>query len=221
MNLQGLVVTPPEPGPGGRRLVGIAVVIALHVALVAALVMGLGQQAMDMLRKPMVAKIIAAPKPPPPKPPPPPPPRPKLAPRPPPPVYVPPPEVPVPAPPPVTHAIAAVTSVKPPPAPPAPVAPPAPPPRTAAVIDATHSCTPPDYPSMARRLDESGTVGLRFLIGTDGHVLSGSVVESSGYKMLDEAALRALALCRFKPGTVGGQPVQSWANLKYVWKLEE
>ena len=220
MNLQGLVVNPHEPGPGGRRIVGITVVIALHVALVAALVMGLGQQAMDMLRKPMVAKIIAAPKPQPPKPPPPPP-RPKLAPRPPPPAYVPPPEVPVPAPPPVTHAIAAVTSVKPSPAPPVPVAPPAPAPRMAAVIDAAHSCTPPDYPSMARRLDESGTVGLRFLVGTDGQVLSGSVVESSGYKMLDEAALRALSLCRFKPGTVGGQPVQSWANLKYVWKLEE
>ncbi|MDE2255399.1 MAG: energy transducer TonB, partial [Betaproteobacteria bacterium] len=106
---------------------------------------------------------------------------------------------------------------------PVPVTAPSPPQvvRTAPVIDAAHSCPQPQYPSIARRLEEAGTVMLRFLIGTDGHVLSGSVAHGSGFKMLDTAALRALAQCRFKPGTVEGKPVQSWANIRYVWKLED
>jgi len=216
MNLEGLVVTPREQSSGGRRIVSLAAVIALHVALVAALVMSLGEQAIDVLRKPLVAKIIAAPKPPPPKPLPPTSPRTRHATPPPPPAYVPPSEVPVRAPSPVTHAITAVTTVMPPPAPaPRQVV------RMAPVLDAAHSCPEPKYPLIARRLEESGTVTLRFLIGVDGHVMSGSVEQSSGYKMLDDAALRALSLCRFKPGTVDGQPLQSWANLKYVWNLEE
>ncbi len=210
MSLERLVVTPRDQGSGGRRIVGIAVVIALHVALVAALMMGLGQRAIEVLTKPLLVRIIAAPQVAIPKPPPPRPPRPRQSP-PRPPVHVPPREVAVQVSPPAA------------PAPFVPPAPPAPRPvaRTAAVLDATHSCPQPEYPPIARRLEESGIVTLRFLIGVDGHVVSGRVAQSSGYKMLDDAALRALSTCRFNPGTVNGQPVQSWANLKYVWKLEE
>ena len=61
---------------------------------------------------------------------------------------------------------------------------------------------------------------LRFLIDTDGHVVDSKVQSSSGHEELDTAALEALSRCQFKPGTVDGKPQQSWANLRYVWKLQ-
>jgi protein TonB len=96
-----------------------------------------------------------------------------------------------------------------------------PPVRTPAVINASSSCETPEYPSQSRRLQESGTVQLRFYVGTDGKVIESTVEKSSGYKRLDEAARLALSKCQFKPGTVDGKPEASWANLRYIWKLED
>jgi protein TonB len=100
-----------------------------------------------------------------------------------------------------------------PPAPPAPVA------RTAAVISAS-SCEKPDYPSASRRLEEEGTVTLKFLVGVDGKVKESAVEKSSGFRRLDEAARQGLSKCQFKPGTENGQPIEGWANIKYTWKLD-
>ena len=138
-------------------------------------------------------------------------------------------EVAVAAPEPV-NAIAAVTATPQPPAPvvvtaPAPVAPaPAPvvkaaPVRVAAVVNSAN-CETPDYPSASRRLEEEGTVSLRFLVGVDGKVIQAEVEKSSGYKRLDEAARAGLSRCSFKPATVDGKPEQGWANMKYTWRLE-
>jgi periplasmic protein TonB len=68
---------------------------------------------------------------------------------------------------------------------------------------------------------EVGLVTLRFLISENGQVLSGQVEKSSGYKRLDEAALAALSLCKFKPATRNGAPIQDWSTLRYRWKLED
>ncbi|MBV5325373.1 MAG: TonB family protein, partial [Rhodospirillaceae bacterium] len=57
------------------------------------------------------------------------------------------------------------------------------------------------------------------LIDADGTVLESKVEASSGFERLDQAALRGLALCHFKPGTVDGRPERSWARMRYVWKL--
>ena len=103
------------------------------------------------------------------------------------------------------------------PTPPAPAAPAI---RTAAVIQPGATCAKPDYPSASRRLEEEGTVTLRFLIGTDGRVLQAEIDKTSGYVRLDEAARNALAKCQFRPGTVDGKPEQSWASIRYAWRLE-
>lgn len=208
----------PDPT---RRIAGFAAVIVLHAAVVYALATGLGHKAIEVLRQPLETKIITETKPPPPKVVPPPP---KLAAPPPP--YIPPPEIRIAAPPPPT-AITAVTTVKPEtPPPPAPVvavaAEPAP---VAAVVrvppalDGGRPCKPPQYPPISRRNEETGAVILKFLIETDGKVVESKVDGSSGYERLDEAALQALSLCRFKPGTVDGKPERSWARMRYVWKL--
>jgi len=207
-----------------RQATGIALVLLLHVGIIYALVSGLGRQVVEVLRKPLETRIIAEPKTTPPPPPLAPPPLPRLAAPPPP--YIPPPEIQIrSAPPPVT-AITAVTTVKPAEPvpftrPPEPVAaPPAPAVRLPAVIDAARSCQQPEYPPISRRMGETGTVVLQFLIDVDGRVIDSKIDNSSGHPRLDEAARAALALCRFKPGSLDGKPEQSWAKLRYDWKQE-
>lgn len=214
----------------GRKLWGVAFVILVHVLIVYALLTGLARKVVEVVRQPVEAKIIEEPKPPVMKDLPPPPPQPKLA-APPPPPFIPPPEVRVQTPPP-PNAITAVTNTKPEtpvmpapqPAAPAPAHQPqvaaAAPVRTSAVVDA-NNCEKPEYPRRSQRLGEEGTVVLAFLIGTDGKVMDAKVERSSGSRELDKAALNGLSLCKFRPATVDGKPVQSWEKLAYEWKLPQ
>lgn len=199
-----------------KHLVGLTAVVGMHLALVWALQNGLAHKVMTIAKKPIDAKLIeevkpkepaAAPPPPNPKKPPPPP------------EYVPPPEVSLPpavaAP---ANAISAITRA----APPAEAPPPAPP-RAAVRVQpevSASSCEKPEYPAASRRLEETGTVVLRFLIAEEGRVVDSRIEKSSGSPRLDEAARSALSRCKFKPGTVDGQPEQSWASMKYTWRLD-
>ncbi len=208
-----------------RWWVNVSLVLALHALLLWAINSGLAHKFVKIAKAPVEALLLEETQPDIPPPPPPPPP-PQNRP-PPPPTYVPPVEVPVSAPPPL-NAIAAVSNKPQPEAAPSPMpvastpavtAAPSAPVRTAAVISAT-SCEKPEYPSASRRLEEEGTVTLKFLVGSDGKVKESAVEKSSGFKRLDEAARQGLARCQFKPGTENGQPVEGWANMKYTWKLE-
>ncbi len=208
-------------GPA-NHLVGFTMVVLLHLVVAYILMTGLAHQIVEVVRAPIETKIIEEVKKEPEadKPPPPPP---KLAPPPPP--YIPPPEIniaqlPVAGP---SNAITSVTTAKPVAAPP-----PAPTPaparasvRTAPVIDAARSCEKPEYPAASKRLEEEGTVVVRFLIDVDGRVIESKVENSSGYDRLDHAARNALGKCKFKPGTVDGKPEQGWASIKYTWRLEQ
>lgn len=201
------------------RFIGFAAVVLFHIGLIYVLASGLGTQIVEVVRAPILASLLEETKPPPEQPPPPPPP--PMTP--PPATFVPLPEIQVKLPPP--KAIAAFAH-DPPPAAPARPAPPAPPAprevvRVPANIDPSSQCRKPPYPAAARRLQEEGTVVLRFRIGGDGKVIAGNVVSSSGHERLDQAALDALSLCRFKPGTVDGVPEESWATVRYVWRLEK
>lgn len=214
----------------GKHLVGIGLVVVLHLLIFWAINSGLARAFVKKIKGPVEAVLLEEQKPD--IPPPPPPPPPKNMPPPPPPAYVPPVEVAVAAPASV-NAIAAVSNTPAPPAPVVPVAPPAPPApppppppvvkaepvRTAAVVS-SGNCEKPEYPSASRRLEEEGTVFLRFLVGIDGKVIQSEVEKSSGYRRLDEAARAGLSRCQFKPATVDGKPEQAWASMKYTWRLE-
>ena len=216
-----------------KHLMGLGLVVVLHLLLFWAISSGLARSVIKKVSAPVQAVLLEEQKPdiPPPPPPPPPPPKPLPTPQnlpPPPPAYVPPVVVAVEAPAPV-NTIAAVSSTPQPPAPvvptvtaPAAVATPAPvaaPVRVAAVVNSAN-CETPDYPSASRRLEEEGTVSLRFLVGVDGKVLQSEVVKSSGFKRLDEAARAGLSRCAFKPATANGKPEQAWASMNYTWRLE-
>lgn len=201
-----------------KHLVGLGLVVVLHLLLLWAINSGLARSFVKKLKGPVEAVLLEEQKPDIPPPPPPPPPK-NLPP--PPPSYVPPVDVPVSAPPPV-NAIAAVSNTPQPPAPPSPLpvsTAPAAPVRVGAVVNSAN-CEKPEYPSASRRLEEEGTVSLRFLVGVDGKVIQAEVDKSSGFRRLDEAARAGLAKCQFKPATVDGKPEQAWASMKYTWRLE-
>ena len=220
---------------------GIGIVLALHALLGWALVSGLAQRMVEVIRSPIETKIIDEVKPPPPPPPENLPPPPKF--QPPPPSFVPPPEVNV-APPPVAAPTITTVITPPPPAPVqiAPAPPPAPappalappppppaPPRVAAqpAIGNVHSCAPTgdDYPAAARRAEATGTTKLRFTVGADGKLASATIVRSAGptreHKMLDRVVQTKLSECTFKAGfDENGRPMGGTFEVDYVWKLE-
>ena len=217
----------------GKHMVGFSVVLVLHLLLGWALLNGLAQRLVEVIKAPLETKIIEEVKPPPPPPPPenlPPPP--KFAP--PPPSFVPPPEVNV-NPPPMQAPTITTTTVAPPPTavtiqPPAPSAPPAPPrPRVAAIpaIANAGACAPTndDYPSAAKRAEATGTTKVRFTVGADGKLVSAELVKSAGpsreHKMLDRVAISKLSECNFRAGTdENGRPVGATVEVEYVWKIE-
>lgn len=82
------------------------------------------------------------------------------------------------------------------------------------------SCAKPEYPLASRRMEEEGSVTLRFRVEANGQVSQSEVQNSSGFKRLDEAARAALSRCRFSPALAQGQATASWATLRYTWKLE-
>ncbi len=75
----------------------------------------------------------------------------------------------------------------------------------------------PIYPSIAKSAHISGTVELRALIGTDGHVRELSVV--SGHPLLRNAALEAVRQWIYKPPSLGGESVEIVAPIAVIFRL--
>ena len=204
-----------HPRSSTRRLTGLVVTVALHIALIYALIHGLARKIVEIVTPPLETKIIEEIKPPQPDKPPPPPP--KLATPPPP--FIPPPEVNIQVP---IQQAPTITAVAPTP-PPAPVpfvpTPAREPVRTAPVVQAA-SCEKPEYPPASRRANETGTVLLNFLVDLNGRVVQSRIERSSGSRRLDDAALAGLELCKFQPATVDGRATRAWARIEYVWRLE-
>lgn len=90
--------------------------------------------------------------------------------------------------------------------------------RTAVLAE---GCATPAYPSRAVRNGDEGTVRLALLVGASGKVEGSRVTRSSGSRDLDRAALNALSMCRFQPAIENGQPQAGWAQVEYVWRLED
>lgn len=95
---------------------------------------------------------------------------------------------------------------------PAPARPPAAAaPDTAARADADYLRNPaPDYPEFALSHGWGGRVLLHVHVLADGHPDQVEVQRTSGHKLLDEAAQRAVQGWSFVPARHGGAPVDSW-----------
>jgi protein TonB len=210
---------------GGSKVTKIAVVVAFHVILAMLLIKSMNIRAITMPKLPADLVVLLTPEPPPTPPPEPiPMPQQQVAP---PQIVMPPPEIEVrQAPPP--DAVRAEVSTEAPQQQPAvqrqaEAAPTQPSANTGAMRTAVlaNACATPDYPARAARLGESGTVTLALLVGPDGRVADSRVQRSSGSKDLDRAAIAALSLCKFKPATNNGVAEQGWAQISYVWVLDQ
>ena len=77
-----------------------------------------------------------------------------------------------------------------------------------------------DYPALARRKRQEGVVVLTVFINAHGSLDKIEVKESSGFPLLDEAAVAADCKSRFRPAYVDNRPVPSKAQVPYRFKLE-
>lgn len=94
-------------------------------------------------------------------------------------------------------------------------------PKTLA-ISAVSYLVPPEliYPQAARRAQEEGRVLLRVLVDAQGRPAQLAIARGSGYARLDEAALAAARLARFKPYSENGLPQAFWVQMPFVFELE-
>jgi periplasmic protein TonB len=210
----------------GSRMVAIAIVVLIHLAIGYALITGLAYSAVKSVVERVTTVDIEEPPPPPPPEEEPPPPE-EVVPQ-----TVPPPVAP---PPPVNINTQAppiqTTTVIPPPAPPLrivpPAAPPGPPTPPAPPAPSRARGVSPDgqgrwaariqenYPSRAIRDEVEGRVGVRVTVGANGRVESCSVTGSSGSSVLDDAACEGMQrYARFNPAlNAAGDPISaSWST---------
>jgi len=117
---------------------------------------------------------------------------------------------------------------KPTPPPPPPVAPPVivPPPKPnpqeyipvtqpTYAVQAAHI-----YPPEAARRHQQGTVVLMLYINGSGTLDKVEIVKSSGFPLLDAAAIREMKLSKFEPAMDGAIPVRSRAQASVTYRLE-
>ena len=80
------------------------------------------------------------------------------------------------------------------------------------------SCTTPEWPQEARRYEVEGITLLHFRIGADGAIESAEIAKGSSWKLLDDAALRSLIKCKFKPGLDESERAMTFP-VQFVWTL--
>ncbi len=79
---------------------------------------------------------------------------------------------------------------------------------------------PPRYPQSARRRGYQGTVELMVLVTKKGRVSNIWVFESSGYRLLDNAAVEAVKKWTFEPGMKNEIPQEMWVKVPVRFELK-
>ncbi|MCF6156657.1 MAG: energy transducer TonB [Candidatus Brocadia sp.] len=80
---------------------------------------------------------------------------------------------------------------------------------------------PPEYPRLAKQMRQEGLVILRVEIDQKGMPVKVEVEQSSGYQLLDQAALKAVRHWKFQPERMGNMPVKSRVAIPIRFRLEE
>jgi len=93
--------------------------------------------------------------------------------------------------------------------------------RTPARQDPQHPFTRPNYPEVARLLGQEGQVVMLLLVSEEGNIALARIDRSSGYPLLDQAALEATRKWSILPGTLNGTPVCSWGRFAMNFHLSD
>ncbi len=78
----------------------------------------------------------------------------------------------------------------------------------------------PRYPRMAIKRGIEGSVVVKILINEQGLPYDVSILKSSGFKVLDEAAIKTAMQWKFSPALVDGKPVKSQNHQPFVFSLQ-
>jgi periplasmic protein TonB len=78
----------------------------------------------------------------------------------------------------------------------------------------------PVYPAASRRAGEQGTGVFRVLVSERGQPVEVSVVQSSGFPRLDQAAMEAIKRWRFAAATNGSTPVTAYTTVRVTFRLD-
>lgn len=78
----------------------------------------------------------------------------------------------------------------------------------------------PKYPRVARRRGYQGTVVLSVFVNENGYVTNLWVFTSSGYRLLDNAAVKAVRNWDFEPGKKGTKKVAMWVKVPIRFRLK-
>ncbi len=79
---------------------------------------------------------------------------------------------------------------------------------------------PPFYPLTAKRKGIEGWVNVKFIVNETGRTESVSIIEAQPVGVFEASVRRCVEGWRFKPGTVGGEPVRVWAETTIRFELE-
>lgn len=79
----------------------------------------------------------------------------------------------------------------------------------------------PGYPLKARESDWEGVTVLKVLIKTNGKVGEVIILESSGYQILDQAAVKTIKKWRYRPALKNGTAVPRQIRVRIKFQLEE
>ena len=75
------------------------------------------------------------------------------------------------------------------------------------------------YPDKARRWSHQGIVIMLIRVTADGHVQDTTLEFTSGFPELDAVTLKMLSQGEFEPKRLDGRPVDSWQQMKWVWRI--
>tara|TARA_R110002167_G_scaffold295060_1_gene499672 strand:- start:280 stop:786 length:507 start_codon:yes stop_codon:yes gene_type:complete len=81
--------------------------------------------------------------------------------------------------------------------------------------------TPPNYPTVARKRGQQGTVWLDIMLDDEGEQRQLSISKSSGVAVLDEAALQAVANWEFMPYRINGKSAASRVRVPVQFALKK
>lgn len=77
----------------------------------------------------------------------------------------------------------------------------------------------PTYPPLARRRNYQGVVVLDVLVDAQGLAAQVKVAQGSGYRILDQCAVRTVSGWRFEPARRGSRPVEMWVKVPVRFTL--
>lgn len=84
----------------------------------------------------------------------------------------------------------------------------------------TLSRMPPIYPFSAKQRHIQGWVRVRFVVTKQGAVKDVTIVGAQPAGVFDQSVRRCVCGWRFRPGTVEGVPVNTWAETTVTFKLK-